>query len=286
MKDRIPIAQWPQLFDAALRRSAVFNRMVAEIAYGNVRFAFELARAKTIGDVMKLQADYWRNLFTVLQGREFREAFFPFGVPGAPAAPAASAWAESPKPESAKAESAKSESAKAESAKPESERAFAQPSVAPGPVMTREADEPKIAPSPIAASPVKAAAAAQPKIAATRAAATKTKSERPKTQSEKPRPERHRTVQGGARKATAARKRPAPQEATPGGRAEIRFARLDDNAVRFTGKEAWRLRNGTWRKIPVAKVADEAVVLSKARFDQLFTKVPKLPAGAFKRERD
>ena len=57
-------------------------------------------------------------------------------------------------------------------------------------------------------------------------------------------------------------------------------------ALPISGKEAWRLRNGTWRKIPVAKVTEDAVVLSKARFDQLFTKVPKLPAGAFKRERD
>jgi hypothetical protein len=261
VKDRIPIAQWPELFDAAWRRNALLNRMFADIAHSNLRFAFELARAKTLGDVLKLQAEYWQNLFNLLQGKEFREAFFPFSVPSSRTASA----------ENARAEGARGESSRAES------------TIAASPMIAPAAAEPKLAAShvgPAQAKTPKQGSAPEPKrAAATRAVQSKTKSEKPQV-------ERHRPEPGGAHKAAAPR-RPAPQQAvSPSGRSEIRFARLDDNPVRFTGKEAWRLRNGTWRKIPPAKVADEAVVLSKTRFDQLFPKVPKLPAGAFKRERD
>jgi hypothetical protein len=283
VKDRFPIAQWPELFDAVWRRNALLNRIFANIAHRNLRFAFELARAKTLGDVLKLQAEYWQNLFSLLQGKEFREAFFPVSVASSHPASAESPGAESAKAESAKAESPRAESSwaesfRAESSWAESAFAFAKPSSVASPVAA--AAEPKIAGAPVAPSQAKKQGSEPKRAAATRAAQTKTKSERPQV-----RPERHRAEPGGARK--AAPRRPAPQQAVaPSGRSEIRFGRLDDNAVRFTGKEAWRLRNGTWRKVPAAKVAEEAVVLSKTRFDQLFPKVPKLPAAAFKRERD
>ena len=67
---------------------------------------------------------------------------------------------------------------------------------------------------------------------------------------------------------------------------KIQFGRLDDNAVRFTSLEAWRLREGTWRRISVDKVLSDAIVLSKARFNQQFPQVPQLPVSAFLRDRD
>jgi hypothetical protein len=91
-------------------------------------------------------------------------------------------------------------------------------------------------------------------------------------------PKEHRSPR---RKADAgASKRPARQDQR-GRRDEIQFARLDDSAVRFTKREAWRLRNGKWRRISVDKVLSDAIVLSKTRFDQLFPRAPQLPADAF-----
>jgi hypothetical protein len=86
---------------------------------------------------------------------------------------------------------------------------------------------------------------------------------------------------------TGVGKRRASQDTVSRGhRAKIQFGRLDDNAVRFTRLEAWRLRDGTWRRISVEKVLSDAVVLSQARFNQQFPKVPQLPAGAFPPDRD
>jgi hypothetical protein len=86
---------------------------------------------------------------------------------------------------------------------------------------------------------------------------------------------------------TGARKRRASQDgASQGPPTEIQFGRLDDNAVRFTRLEAWRLLDGTWRPISVNEVLSDAVVLSKARFDQLFPEVPQLPTDAFLPDHD
>jgi hypothetical protein len=85
----------------------------------------------------------------------------------------------------------------------------------------------------------------------------------------------------GARK-QGARQKPVSQSR----RADIQFGRLDDNAVRFTKLEAWRLLGNTWRPIPVDEVLAEAVVLSEARFDQLFPQVPQLPPRAFLPDQD
>src|SRR5262245_15564139 len=43
-------------FDAPRRRFAAFGRLIVDTAYSNWRFAFELARAKTLSDVLTLQA--------------------------------------------------------------------------------------------------------------------------------------------------------------------------------------------------------------------------------------
>jgi hypothetical protein len=78
----------------------------------------------------------------------------------------------------------------------------------------------------------------------------------------------------------------ARQDAASRSQTKIQFGRLGDNAVRFTSLEAWRLRDGTWRRISVDKVLSDAVVLGKARFYQQFPQVPQLPAGAFEPDRD
>src|SRR5262245_9592389 len=59
-------------FDAPRRRFAAFGRLIVDTAYSNWRFAFELARAKTLSDVLTLQAEYRRRLFDAFYRGEFR----------------------------------------------------------------------------------------------------------------------------------------------------------------------------------------------------------------------
>ena len=58
-------------FDAAWQRSAALNRIIVNIAHSTLRLAFELARAKTISDVLRLQAEYWQKLFNAFHDSEF-----------------------------------------------------------------------------------------------------------------------------------------------------------------------------------------------------------------------
>jgi hypothetical protein len=63
---------------------------------------------------------------------------------------------------------------------------------------------------------------------------------------------------------------------------EIQFGMLDGNAVRYTEHEAWWLVEGVWSRIHLAEVIDNAVVLSEARFNELFgDDVLQLPSAAF-----
>src|SRR5262245_3892284 len=59
-------------FDATRRRCAALNRFIVDIAYSNWRFGFELTRAKTLSDVLTLQAEYRRRLFNAFYRGEFR----------------------------------------------------------------------------------------------------------------------------------------------------------------------------------------------------------------------
>ena len=59
-------------FDAPRRRFAALTRYIVDIAYSNLRFGFELARAKTFSDVLNLQAEYRRRLFNAFYRGEFR----------------------------------------------------------------------------------------------------------------------------------------------------------------------------------------------------------------------
>jgi hypothetical protein len=71
-------------FDAPRRRYAALNRYLVDIAYSNLRFGFELARAKTFSEVLNLQAEYWRRLFNAFYRGEFRNWPVEAGEPGSP----------------------------------------------------------------------------------------------------------------------------------------------------------------------------------------------------------
>jgi hypothetical protein len=70
-----------------------------------------------------------------------------------------------------------------------------------------------------------------------------------------------------------------------GPRAQVKFAILDGNAVRFTNLEAWWLVDGVWRPISAGEVLLNAAVMREARFNQLFPEVPLLPSDAFKSDK-
>ena len=231
------VQEWNDFFDAPRRRYAALNRFIVDIAYSNLRFGFELARAKTFSDVLMLQADYRRRLFNAFYRGKFCNWPVEAGEPASPAN--------------------QDERATAEHSAPQKER---KPAKRPAMGTKFKMPEQKSEQGPNQ-SVEKHASAVERKAEKIRSA-----------------PKEHRSPR---RKAdTGASKRPARQDAR-GRRDEIHFARLDDNAVRFTNREAWRLRSGKWRRISVDKALSDAIVLSKTKFDQLFPRAPQLPADAF-----
>jgi hypothetical protein len=240
VKVRSPIAQvLENVIDAAWRRTAMLNRKMVDIAYSNLNFGFELARAKTFSDVLKLQADYWQKLFNAFQGEEFRNGLFETGTP-------------------------RSLVIQDESAKEERDHPHTKRKNASNLVVGTATEKPKQRFEP-----------SSKRRAAARAPEGKRKAEKSRSKLKD-----HRLPSSEAH--TGAREDPVSQSR----RAEIQFGRLDDNAVRFTSLEAWRLLYGTWRPISVDEVLSDAVVLSKARFDQLFPQVPQLPTDAFLPDHD
>lgn len=269
------------LFDAPLRRSVALNRLMFAIAHGNLRFGFELARAVTIFDVLKLQAAYWQRLLESVCGGELPNAPAGTGASGAPLH--------------------RDEAVTGEHGHPQQEgKAASRPVMATAPAIETKAEtkaerlgsKPKDRRSPRKAdtggNAVRLATAtakhpSQPSLK--RSAATRASAVERKTGNVPSKPKEHRPP--SRRAGAVAGKRPARQDAgSLGRRVEIQFGRLDDSAVRFTSREAWRLQNGRWRRISVDRVLSEAVVLSKARFAHLFPKAPQLPAGAFVADRD
>jgi len=71
-------------FEALWRRCGALNRLIVDIAYSNLRFGFELARAKTLSDVLTLQAEYRRRLFNAFYRGEFRNWPVEAGEPASP----------------------------------------------------------------------------------------------------------------------------------------------------------------------------------------------------------
>jgi hypothetical protein len=228
-------------FDAPRRRYAALNRYIVDIAYSNLRFGFELARAKTFSDVLNLQAEYRRRLFNALYRGEFRN----WPVEAAEPAPPVD----------------QDERPTREHSPPQMERKTAK----------------RPATGTAVKKPEQKSEQGDKRSAAKHASPVERKAE--KTRSE---PKQRRSPN---RKADAGASKQSARQDQRGRRDEIHFARLDDSAVRFTNREAWRLRNGKWRRISVDKALSDAIVLSKTRFDQLFPRAPQLPADAFLTDR-
>jgi hypothetical protein len=224
-------------FEPPWRRCGALSRFIGDIAYSNLRFGFELARAKTLSDVLTLQAEYRRRLFNAFYRGEFRNWPVEAREPASPVD--------------------QDERATGEPSHPQKKRKTAN-----RPAMGTAFKKPE-----------QGSQQGSKRSAAKHASAVERKAEKIRSE-----PKEHRSP---PRKAdTGASKRPARQDAR-GRRVEIHFGRLDDSAVRFTDREAWRLRNGRWHRISVDKALSDAIVLSKTRFDQLFPRAPQLPAGAF-----
>jgi hypothetical protein len=224
-------------FDAPRRRYAALNRYIVDIAYSNLHFCFELARAKTFSDVLNLQAEYRRRLFNAFYRGEFHSWPVESGEPASPVDQDERTTAEHSPPQKER------ETAK----RPATGTAFKKPEQ-----KSEQGDK---------------------RSAAKHASAVERKAEKIPSEPKQQRSPRRKADAGAS-------KRPARQDQR-GRRDEIHFARLDDSAVRFTNREAWRLRNGKWRRISVDKALSDAIVLSKTRFDQLFPRAPQLPADAF-----
>ena len=253
-----PMTQTLERFlEAAWHRTAVLNRKMIGLAHSNLQFGFELARAKTLSDVLSLQADYWQKQWSAFQAEDFRNE---------PPGPA------EPRP--------------AELEKPLRVEAAGPPSAGAGAPQTSDLDVPPQAKTKTVEDAVSADAPEKSKQAS--AGTPPRKAATPDPQAEK------KTTKGRAKPAQGrpssnevrAPERKAPSrgrdEVLPSGADKIQFGMLDGNAVRFTGTEAWALRHGAWRRVPAGEVLADAVVLSKARFDQRYKEVPPLPAAAFR----
>ena len=238
--------------DAPRRRYAALNRFIVDIAYNNWRFGMELARARTLSDVLNLQAEYRRRLFNAFYRGEFRNGPVAAGKPASPVNVEAN-----------------------EPVSPIDQDELATVEHSP------PQKEPKTAKRPATGTAVKKpeqrSDQSAKRSAAKHVSAGERKAEKIRAEPKEQRPPRRKADAGAS-------KRPAKQDAR-GRRDEIHFGRLDDSAVRFTKREAWRLRNGKWSRISVGKVVSDAVVLSKSRFDQLFPRAPQLPADAFTPDR-
>src|SRR5215510_3829592 len=71
-------------FDASRRRFAALSRLIVDTAYSNWRFGFEFVRARTLSDVLTLQAEYRRRLFDAFYRGEFRNWPVEAGEPASP----------------------------------------------------------------------------------------------------------------------------------------------------------------------------------------------------------
>jgi hypothetical protein len=80
-----PITQaLEHFFEAAWHRTVVLNRKMIDVAHSNLKFSFELARAKTLSDVLSLQANYWQKQFKAFQAEDFYNVLSEAGEPRGP----------------------------------------------------------------------------------------------------------------------------------------------------------------------------------------------------------
>lgn len=256
-------------FEASWRRYAALNRFIADIAYSNLHFGFELLRANTLSEVLTLQGEYWQSLFKTLSGLK---SLAPAAAFGTPAHRNDGVTGEPGQRERQQETASRHVTGTASTAQGKAERIEAKRPDRRAPPRQADTGDKAVR---LVAKTKQLSAKSHKRNAATRASAVARKAEKI--------PSQRRAHQPPSRQAeTGARKRTTRQDPESRGlRPEIRFGRLDDSAVRFTNQEAWRLQNGRWRRISVDKVLSEAVLLSKTRFDQLFPEAPQLPAGTF-----
>jgi hypothetical protein len=280
--------------DAAGQSTAALNRRIIDIAQRNLNLGFDLAKslagARNFSEIVELQAAYWRKQFDALttQAEEVRNRLLGFGT----AKPkTAELWPESTHHEPAKkappraqetpkkghSPAAQDSAAKRLKQTPDTQKREAPPPAGPivqpgtGRKGTPE-DTPKRLQTPTARD--SGAEGGKQKAEASR---TKLKP-RPPSGPIAPRGIRAPDEkQPGTRKKGTAEGEPVPQSLP----AEIKFAALDGNAVRFTNLEAWWLVDGAWRPISPGEVLSNAAVMREARFNQLFPQVPRLPSNAF-----
>jgi hypothetical protein len=246
-----------RFLEAAWHRTALLNRKMIGLAHSNLQFGFELARAKTLSDVLSLQADYWQKQWNAFRPEDFAN--------------------ESPRP---------SEPRPDEVETPRRVETAALPSAGAGAPQTLDLGVRPQAKAKTVQGVVSADIPEKPKQASAgtppgKAAAPDPQPEK-KTAKGRAKPAQGRPSSHEAR--VSERKAPARgrDAVSPSGADKIQFGMLDGNAVRFTSTEAWALRDGIWKRVPADEVLADAVVLSKARFDQRYKEVPPLPASAFR----
>lgn len=262
-------------FDAAVHGAAAQRRIIFDIAQKNVNLGFDLAEslagASNLAEIVELQAAYWRKQFAAFttQAEEVRHRLLAFGV--------ARPQTHETSPESIPHEPAKKKPPPVQEAPKKGQRRDTrEPPAAVGSIVRPPAET--------RAGTRKGAPGRKPK-----------RSERPSARGsaaeggqQKPEPRPHSglvalpEVRPAAERQSGTRKKAAQDEALQQSlSAEIKFAMLDGNAVRFTSLEAWWLVDGVWRPISPDEVLLNAAVMREARFNQLFPQVPRLPSNAF-----
>ena len=290
-------------FYAAGRGAVALNRRIIDIAQRNLNLGFDLTKslagARNLSDIVELQAAYWRKQFHALttQAEEVRNRLFGFGAAKPKTAeplPGSSHHEPAKKaphraqvtPEKRHSPAARDPIAKRLKQKPDTQKeapAPAGPADGPGvrPPNERQpgtrkkgtpGDASKRLQRPTARDPAAARGKQKPE-----ASRIKLKARPPSGPVAPPgaRPPDERRP--GAGKKGSPKDEPVPQSLP----AEIKFAILDGNAVRFTNLEAWWLVDGAWRPISPDEVLLNAAVMREARFNQLFPQVPRLPRNAF-----
>lgn len=61
----------------------------------------------------------------------------------------------------------------------------------------------------------------------------------------------------------------------------IKYATLNDQAVRFNDNEAWEFVGNEWKELHIADARMKAKLLTEEQFQSLFPHVPALPTTAF-----
>ena len=286
-------------FYAAGRGAVALNRRIIDIVQRNLNLGFDLTKslagARNLSEIVELQAGYWRKQFHALttQAEEVRSRLFGFGAAKPKTAeplPGSSHHEPAKKaphraqatPEKRHSPAARDPIAKRLKQKPDTQReapALAGPADRPHNERrpgTRKKGTPEDASKrlqrPTARDPAAARGKQKPE-----ASRIKLKARPPSGPVAPPgaRPPDERRP--GAGKKGSPKDEPVPQSLP----AEIKFAILDGNAVRFTNLEAWWLVDGAWRPISPDEVLLNAAVMREARFNQLFPQVPRLPRNAF-----